>query len=55
MSEISVSIHDTLGSQSNAFEEKLGQAKNKALDNLFAKAIEKGANALIGLDYNIFT
>lgn len=55
MSELSASIHDSLGTQSNTIEEKLGQAKNKALNNLIEKAMEKGANALIGLNYDTFT
>lgn len=55
LSELSVSINDALGSQSNIFGEKLSQAKKTVLDNLTVKAIEKGANAVIGLDYDIFT
>lgn len=55
LSELSVSINDALGSQSYAFGEKLSQAKNTVLDNLIVKALEKKANAVIGLDYDIFT
>ncbi|MDE6851515.1 MAG: YbjQ family protein [Lachnospiraceae bacterium] len=55
LTELSMSINDALGSQSNAFEEKMSLAKKKVLDSLMVKAMEKRANAVIGLKYDIFT
>lgn len=55
LSELSLSINDTLGTQVNAYEEKLSLAKNAALENLITMALDKRANAVIGLNYDIFT
>jgi len=49
-SEISSSIADFFRARSSAFEKKLRQAKQHAMGALKFAAIEKGANAVVGID-----
>lgn len=54
-SEIGASISDTLGRNSKSMEAKLSTAKSNALFNLQKKAMNAGANSLIGVKFNIMT
>ncbi len=49
-SEFSSSIDDFFGSRSSAFEQKLGRAKKVAFQMMTKRAIEMGANAVVGID-----
>ena len=55
LSEYSASFADFFGVESNEFEDKLGQAKNAAMKKMIEKSIEKGGNALIGVDFDYIT
>lgn len=55
LSELSGQVNDFFGSSSGTFEGKISKAKNMALDNVIAKALMLGANALIGIDFDIMT
>ena len=52
-SEVSSGISDFLGKSSSAFEEKLLAAKNDAMWKLRLNAVKLGANAIIGIEYNV--
>lgn len=52
LSELSASITDFLGEESNRFAEKLESAKNAATKKLILKSREKGGNAIIGVDFD---
>lgn len=54
-SELGAQISDTFGTSSGMFEGKLSVAKKAALENIKAKALVKGANAIIGIDFDIMT
>ncbi len=56
-SELSGELSDFLGQRSKAFEKKLGQAKELAFRTLRARAIERGADAVVAvdLDYTEFS
>ncbi len=56
-SEISGGISDFFGARSRGFEKKLQVAKNQAMLALKILAVEKGANAVVGvdLDYTEFS
>jgi uncharacterized protein YbjQ (UPF0145 family) len=49
-SELTGDISDFLGQRSRAFENKLSDAKRIAFDRLKTRAVEKNANAVIGID-----
>ncbi|MDY3854600.1 MAG: heavy metal-binding domain-containing protein [Butyribacter sp.] len=53
LSEVSMTITDMLGEKSNTLERKIKYAKDKALQELKAQAIEKCSNAIIGVTYNL--
>ena len=55
ISELSMAWADSLGGQSNAFNTKLSTAKEMAEKGLVFKAVTKGANAVIGVDFDILT
>lgn len=55
LSEIGSQISDVFGTNSGLFEEKIATAKDMAVKNLVAKALDAGANALIGVDFNLMT
>ena len=55
LSEFSASFSDILGDESSAFTDKLEAAKNTALDKLSVKSMEKGGNAIIGIDFDYIT
>lgn len=55
LSEISASLNDMFGSESNTLSTKLAQAKNSAIDKLIDHCIDVGANAVIGVDLDIST
>ena len=56
-SEISAGLADLLGVRASAFEKKLQEAKNVAIQTLKIRAYRMGANAVIGvdMDYTEFT
>lgn len=56
-SEVSSSISDFFGTRSSAFETKLREAKQHAMDALKFLAAERGANAIVAvdLDYTEFS
>lgn len=54
-SEISAQVNDILGTNSETLENKLTLAKSNAKDKLISKAISIGANAIIGVDFDILT
>jgi len=49
-SEFSTEIDDFFGTRSTSFEKKLQAAKKNALRLLKLKALQKGANAIVGID-----
>ena len=54
-SEFLASASDLFGTTSTAFSDKMGLVKDKALEILIQKAISKGANAVIGIDFDYLT
>lgn len=54
-SEIEASITDMFGTKSREFSSKIEKAKHEAKKQMMNKAADIGANAIIGLDYNIFS
>lgn len=48
--DIFASITDIVGGRSGAYEQKLAQARQIALDELDSQASRLGANAVIGMD-----
>lgn len=50
LSEISSSFSDLFGQRSSAFESKLAMAKKHVMDALKVVAVQKGADAVIGID-----
>lgn len=55
LSEFTASFADFFGEESNKFADKLEQAKNAAMMKLIDKSLEKGGNALIGVDFDYIT
>ncbi len=55
LSEFTASFADFFGEESYKFADKLEQAKNAAMKKLIDKSIEKGGNALIGVDFDYIT
>ena len=55
LSEISAEIADTLGTESELFSQKIEKAKESTQNKLKEKALSISANAIIGIDYDIFT
>lgn len=53
VSEITSSISDVFGSRSSAFERKLSEAKDLAMEKIGFTAREAGADAVIGLVINL--
>lgn len=54
-SEVSAQIDDFFGTTSSPYEKKISDAKNVAKDKLVFEAVEIGANAVIGIDFDIMT
>lgn len=54
-SELSNSVMDFFGVESKMLKSKLAWAKKNALERLMVKATYKGANGIIGIDYDILT
>lgn len=54
-SELIASIDDMLGTVSTPFENKMEQAKARAIEKLIMKSAFSGGNALIGIDFDLFT
>ncbi len=48
--DIFAQITDIVGGRSGAYEQELGKARNVALQELEDRAVEKGANAVVGVD-----
>lgn len=48
-------MRDFFGGRSGAYEEVLIEAKNTALQEMSDRAIEKGANAIVGIDLDYET
>lgn len=48
--DLLASITDIVGGRSGAYEEKLAQARQLALDEMGAQARKLGANAVVGID-----
>ena len=48
--DVFAAITDIVGGRSGAYEEELGKARNVALQELEDRALEKGANAVVGVD-----
>ena len=44
------SIRDVVGGRAKAYEETLQDAKNAAMEDLNARAVELGADAVVGID-----
>jgi uncharacterized protein YbjQ (UPF0145 family) len=55
LSEYKASLADVFGTMTNAFSDKLKIAKNAAIDTLIESCIEKGGNAVIGVNYDYIT
>ena len=52
LSEVTAGLADFFGVESDLFAEKMEKAKDAALQKLIKKSIEKGGNALIGVDFD---
>ncbi len=48
--DVFAAITDIVGGRSGAYEQELGKAREVALQELEARAREKGANAVVGVD-----
>ena len=48
--DIFAGITDIIGGRSGAYEESLGEARETALRELEERAVEMGANAVVGVD-----
>lgn len=55
ISEFSASISDFFGAPSTAMANKLSSVKQTALNKLKEKCISAGANACVGVDFDIMT
>lgn len=55
LSELSASVTDFLGTTSGTIQGKIGKAKAMALENMIQSALGLGANAIIGIDFDITT
>lgn len=55
MSELSASVNDLMGTTSSTLEGKLSKAKKIAQERLIANCLNEGANAVIGVDFDITT
>jgi len=55
LSELSASVNDVLGTSSLVMSGKLSKAKRIVQDQLVELSLKKGANALIGIDFDIST
>lgn len=55
LSELGADIKDFFGENARGFEGKIAQAKAEALYIIKEKALRLGANALIGVDFDIMT
>lgn len=53
--DLSASFNDLLGTNSEMVSNKLLYAKEKALKDMINSGINKGANALIGIDFDVST
>ena len=53
--DITAGFRDIVGGRSGAYEDKLRQAKELAMEDMTAKAEELGANAIIGIDLDYET
>jgi uncharacterized protein YbjQ (UPF0145 family) len=53
--DITAGIRDIVGGRSGAYEDKLRQAKELAMEDMTVKAEELGANAIIGIDLDYET
>ncbi|MCF2554415.1 YbjQ family protein [Faecalicatena contorta] len=53
LSELSASVNDMLGTSSGTIGGKLSKAKQVVQSHMIEKAIGRGANALIGVDFDI--
>ena len=48
--DIAASIRNIVGGRSGSYEEELVKARSQAMDELANRAIEKGADAVVGID-----
>lgn len=48
--DIFASVTDIIGGRSTAYEEKLIQAREIAIDEMVSQAAKRGANAVVGVD-----
>ena len=55
LSELSVSINDVLGTSSETYRGKIAKSKEYVLQGLKEKARLMGANAVIGIDFDVMT
>lgn len=55
LSEFTASFADFFGEESNEFANKLEKAKNAATNKMIIKSIDKGGNAIIGVDFDYIT
>ena len=55
LSEFTASFADFFGEESNKFADKLETAKNAAVKKLIIKSLDKGGNAIIGVDFDYIT
>lgn len=55
LSEYMASLSDAFGVESNSFSQKLKSAKNSAIEYLINSCMEKGGNAIIGVNFDYIT
>lgn len=54
-SELGASVADFLGTRAGGFQDKLGRAREIAMQELIEQAVERGGDAVIGLDLDYMT
>jgi len=54
-SELGASVADFLGTRAGAFQDKLGRAREIAMQELKEQAVARGGDAIIGLDLDYMT
>ncbi len=48
--DLFANIRDIVGGRSGAYENELKKAREAAMDDMIAEAVEAGANAIVGVD-----
>lgn len=55
ISDLGATLSDILGANASSYQSKLGQCKEATMQIITEKALQLGANAIIGVDFDIMT